>query len=157
MSPSATTRNLSVVLDNQLYCTANITAVAAFCRLAGLQPFLMREAAQLLVQALVICRLDYCNSLLGGLPVSAIKPQQHIQNAQHTCLVFNLPKFSPLPEPPLPPCSRIRFKTRVLPYKVVNETAPPTSKQWSDAIPQLRSTTSASRLIPPSLRGRKGH
>ena len=36
--------------------------------------FLTREAAQLLVQALVISRLDYCNSFLAGLPVSVIKP-----------------------------------------------------------------------------------
>ena len=38
------------------------------------RPFLTGEAAQLLVQALVISRLDYCNSLLAGLPRTAIKP-----------------------------------------------------------------------------------
>jgi hypothetical protein len=43
------------------------------------------------VQALFISRLDYCNSLLAGLPASTIKPSQHFQKtAAH--LVFNLRK-----------------------------------------------------------------
>ena len=42
---------------------------------------------------LVISRLEYCNSLLAGVPASVIKPLQRIQNvAEH--LMFNLPKFS---------------------------------------------------------------
>ncbi|KAK0143403.1 hypothetical protein N1851_018475 [Merluccius polli] len=55
--------------------------------------FQTMEASQLLVQALIISRLDYCNSLLAGLPASAIKPLQRIQNAAAR-LVFNLPTFS---------------------------------------------------------------
>ena len=59
VSPSPIARNLGVVLDNQLSCTANITAVARSCRFAlynirRIRPFLTREAAQLLVQSLVI-------------------------------------------------------------------------------------------------------
>ena len=57
------------------------------------RPFLTREAAQLLVQELVISRLDYCNSLLAGLPASWTKPLQRIQNAA-AHLVFNFTQFS---------------------------------------------------------------
>ncbi|KAI4895029.1 hypothetical protein NFI96_001319 [Prochilodus magdalenae] len=39
-----------------------------------IRPFLSQEAAQLLVQSLVISRLDYPNSLLAGLPLGAIRP-----------------------------------------------------------------------------------
>ncbi len=46
---------------------------------------------QLLVQALVISRLDYCNALQAGLPSNTIKPLQIIQNAAAR-LVFNKPK-----------------------------------------------------------------
>ena len=66
--------NLGVVLDNQLSCTANITAVARSCKFTlynfhRIQPFFTREAAKLLVQELII----YRNSLLAGLPLSTIK------------------------------------------------------------------------------------
>ncbi len=44
-------------------------------------PLVTEHAAQLLVQALVISRLDYCNALLAGLPSNTIKPLQMIQNA----------------------------------------------------------------------------
>ncbi|KAI5091134.1 hypothetical protein C0J45_18340, partial [Silurus meridionalis] len=52
-----------------------------------IQPFLSTQAAQVLVQSLVISRLDYCSSLL---PLKAIHPLQMIQNAAAR-LVFNLP------------------------------------------------------------------
>ncbi|KAI4900933.1 hypothetical protein NFI96_001831 [Prochilodus magdalenae] len=51
------------------------------------------EAIQLLVQSLVISWLDYCNSLLAGLPLQAIRSLQVIQNAAAR-LIFNLPKFT---------------------------------------------------------------
>ncbi len=56
-----------------------------------IRPFLTEHAAQLLVQALVISRLDYCNALLAGLPSNTIKPLQMIQNAA-AWLIFNEPK-----------------------------------------------------------------
>ncbi|KAI5086607.1 hypothetical protein C0J45_23323, partial [Silurus meridionalis] len=50
-------------------------------------------AAQVLVQSLVISRLDYCNSLLAGLPLKAIRPLQMIQHIAAQ-VVFNQLKFS---------------------------------------------------------------
>ena len=65
-----------------------------------IRPFLTQESAQLLIQTSVISRLDYCNSLLTGLPACALKPLQLIQNAAAR-LVFNQPNFhvSPLSAP----------------------------------------------------------
>ena len=113
------------------YCRVQI-CVARSCRfvlynIRRIRPFLTREAAQLLVQSLVISRLDYCNSLLAGLPASASKPLQRIQNAAAR-LVFNLPKYShvtPLFRDLhwLPVVARIKFKTMVLAYKAVEGTA----------------------------------
>ncbi|KAI4876496.1 hypothetical protein NFI96_010593, partial [Prochilodus magdalenae] len=72
------------------------------------------EATQLLVQSLDISRLDYCNSILAGLPLRAIRPLQFVQNAAAR-LIFNLPKFThvtPLLRSLhwLPVVARIRFQ-----------------------------------------------
>uniref|UniRef100_A0AAQ4RUE2 Reverse transcriptase domain-containing protein n=1 Tax=Gasterosteus aculeatus aculeatus TaxID=481459 RepID=A0AAQ4RUE2_GASAC len=98
LTPTLTARNLGVTLDSQLSLTPNITATTRSSRytlynIRRIRPLLTQKAAQVLIQALVISRLDYCNSLLAGLPATAIRPLQLIQNAAPR-LVFNLPKFS---------------------------------------------------------------
>ncbi len=103
ITPSKTARNLGVVMDEKLNFTDHITKTARSCRFAlynikKIRPFLSEHAAQLLVQALVLSRLDYCNALLPSLPASSIKPLQLIQNAAAR-LIFNEPKrmhFTPL-------------------------------------------------------------
>jgi hypothetical protein len=39
------------------------------------------EVTKCLVTALLLCRLDYCNAALAGLPESNIRPLQRVQNA----------------------------------------------------------------------------
>ena len=50
---------------------------------------LVQVLVQALVQVLVISHLDYCSSLLAGLPAAAIRPLQLIQKASAP-LVFHL-------------------------------------------------------------------
>ncbi len=93
ITPSKTARNLGVVIDDKLNFTDHITKTARSCRFAlynikKIRPFFSEHATQLLVQALVLSRLDYCNALLAGLPASSIKPLQLIQNAAAR-LIFN--------------------------------------------------------------------
>ena len=166
--PSVTAKSLGVTLDSQLSYSANIAATTRSCRfllynIRRIRQFLTREAAQLLVQALVISRLDYCNVLLAGLPASATRPLQRIQNAAAR-LVFNQPKFShvtPLFRSLhwLPITARIKFKTLVLSYKAVHQTAPPYLQslvRFQTPARSLRSSTFAGRLAPSSLRGLRG-
>ena len=47
------------------------------------------EVTVRLVQAFIISRLDYCNSVLASLPESTIQPLQHVQNAAAR-LIFGL-------------------------------------------------------------------
>ncbi|KAK3523638.1 hypothetical protein QTP70_005838 [Hemibagrus guttatus] len=163
ISPSATARNLGVTMDNQLSFSSHVTNVTRSCRfllynIRRIWPFLSTQATQVLVQSLVISRLDYCNSLLAGLPLNAIRPLQMIQNAAAR-LVFNLPKFShttPLLRSLhwLPVAARIRFKTLMLAYKAKNGPAPSYLKALitSRTAPRSLRSTSTARLVPPSLR-----
>ncbi|KAK3521503.1 hypothetical protein QTP70_007968 [Hemibagrus guttatus] len=162
-SPSATARNLGVTMDNQLSFSSHVTNVTRSCRfllynIRRIRPFLSTQATQVLVQSLVISRLDYCNSLLAGLPLNAIRPLQMIQNAAAP-LVFNLPKFShttPLLRSLhwLPVAARIRFKTLMLAYKAKNGPAPSYLKALVTprTAPRSLRSTSTARLVPPSLR-----
>ena len=50
------------------------------------------DAAQPLVQVLVRSKLDYCNSLLYGLPKNVIKQLQRVQNAAARVVTLS-PKF----------------------------------------------------------------
>ncbi len=95
ITSSSSVRNLGVIFDDQLTFKDHIAKTARSCRFAlhnirKFRPFLTEHAAQLLVQALFISKLDYCNALLAGLPSNTIKPLQMIQNAAAR-LVFNEP------------------------------------------------------------------
>ncbi len=98
LGSSSSVRNLEVIFDDQLTFKEHIVKTARSCRFAlhnirKIRPFLTEHAAQLLDQALVISRLDYCNALLAGLPSNTIQPLQMIQNAAAR-VVFNEPKKS---------------------------------------------------------------
>ncbi len=135
-------RNLGVIFDDQLTFKEYIAKTARSCRFAlhnirKIRPFLMEHAAQLLVQALVISRLDYCNALLAGLPSSTIKPLQMIQNAAAR-LVFNDPKIVHVTSlfislHWLPVAARIQFKTLMLAYRTTTGSAPPTSTHYYES------------------------
>ena len=53
---------------------------------------LTKEVTATLVHALVISGLDYCNSLMYGLPAYQIAKLQRVQNSA-TRLVYMVPKF----------------------------------------------------------------
>ncbi|XP_069003148.1 LOW QUALITY PROTEIN: uncharacterized protein, partial [Embiotoca jacksoni] len=162
LAPTLTAKDLGVTLDSQLSLTANITATTRSCRymlhnISRICPLLTQKVTQVLVQALVISRPDYCNSLLAGLPVSAIRPLQLIQNAAAR-LVFDLVKFSPLLRSLhwLPVAAHIHFKTLVLAYRAANRSGPVYIQDMVKPYIPARSLRSAStnRLVGPSLRAK---
>ncbi len=166
ITPSRTARNLGVVIDDQLSFTDHIATTARSCRFAlynirKIRPFLSEQATQLLVQSLVLSRLDYCNALLAGLPTCTIKPLQLIQNAAAR-VVFNEPKKAHVT--PLfirlhwlPIAARIKFKVLMFAYKTTTGTAPIYLNLLVQTYAPSRSLRSASerRLVVPSQRGTK--
>ncbi len=121
-------------------------------------PFLSEHASQLLVQALVLSRLDYCNALLAGLPASSIKPLQLIQNTAAR-LFFNEPKknahHTSVYQFAL--AARIKFKALMFAYKTTTGSAPLYLNSLLQTYVPSRSLRSASewRIIVPSQRGTK--
>ncbi len=154
------------MIDDQLTFSDHIAKTARSCRFAlfnikKIRPFLSEHASQLLDQALVLSRLDYCNALLTGLPASSIKPLQLIQNAAAT-YIFNEPKrmhvtllFINLHW--LPIAARIKFKALMFAYKTTSGSAPLYLNSVLQTYVPSRSLCSASerRFIVPSQRGTK--
>ncbi len=164
ITPSISVRNFGVIFDDQPTFKEHIAKAARSCRFAlhsirNIRPFLTEHAAQLLVQVLVISRLDYCNALLAGLPSNTIKPLQMIQNSAAR-MGFNEPKrahVTPLfiSLRWLPVAALIKFKTLMLAYRTTTGSAP-TYFHWLLLIYiPSRSLRSASerRLMVPLQRG----
>ncbi|XP_053537339.1 uncharacterized protein LOC128632973 [Ictalurus punctatus] len=163
LKPTRTARNLGVIIDSLTF-TNYISTTARSCRfilynIKKIRPYLTEQATQLLVQALVISKLDYCNSLLSGLLASCIKPLQMIQNAAAR-LVFNQPKrthVTPLfiSLHWLPVATRIKFKALMLTYMTLSGTAPPYLNTLLKAYVPSRNLQSINdrRLLAPTQRG----
>ena len=74
------TCDLGVILDSQLSLSAHITAL---CRSGFYQLCQIRPAIRSLTpDAFIVCRLDWCNSLLYGVPENLLRKMQSVvQNA----------------------------------------------------------------------------
>ncbi len=133
VTPSKTARNLGVMIDDQLTFSDHIAKTAWSCRFAlfnikKIRPFLSEHASQLLVQALDLSRLDYCNALLAGLPASSIKPLQLIQNAAARLIFYEPKRMHVTPLFIRLHClqisARIKFKALMFAYKTTTGSAP---------------------------------
>ncbi len=92
LTPSSSVRNLGLIFDDQLTFKDHIAKTAWSCRFAlhnirKIRPFLTQHAAQLLFQALVISRLDYCNALLAG---TSIMHNQTFTDDSECCSTIGL-------------------------------------------------------------------
>ncbi len=166
ITPSKTARNLGVVIDDKLNFLDHIAKTARSCRFGlynfrKIRPFISEHATQLLVQGLVLSRLDYCNALLAGLPVSLIKPLQLIQNAAAR-LILNEPKRTHVT--PLfinlrwlPIAARIKFKALMFAYRTTTGSAPLyLNSVLPTYVPPISlHSASEQRIIVPSQRGTK--
>jgi len=78
--------DLGILLDSELTMKQHISKVTSICyyhlrRLRQIRNYVSWEIMIQLVMSLVISRLDYCNSVLVGLPASTLAPLQRVQNA----------------------------------------------------------------------------
>ena len=123
--------------------------------LGKLRPYLTQSAANSIAVSLILSRLDYCNSVLYGLPSCQIKRLQHVQNTaarivtRSKCRDHVTPLLKKLHW--LPVSQRIDHKIMSLTYKCQNNTGP---QYLQDVITPyrptraLRSSTSSRLSIP---------
>ena len=131
--PSNSVRNLGVTMDSACTLSDHITNVCrsashAIWKIGKIRDLLDQHTTEILVHALITSRLDYCNSLLFGLPSFEIGKLQAIQNSAAR-LVSRKKKrdhITPVLQNLhwLPVLKRIDFKILCLTYKIITGQAP---------------------------------
>ena len=162
-------RDLGVTFDSNLSFTQHIrnkcrTASWGLTKIGRIRKFLNKSATEKLIHAFVSSHLDYCNSLMVGLPQSHIAPLQRIQNTAAR-LVKRTRKFeriTPIIRSLhwLPVQQRITFKILLLVYKAIHNQAPSylqnlisiRSSSLASSSRRLRSHTSAHLQLMPGPR-----
>ena len=96
ISFSDSVRNLGFYLDTDLSMKEHTnfickTAFLEIRRISTIHHYLTDYAAKTLVVSLVLSRIDYCNSLLAGLPQSLVGKLQRVQNSAARLVVRALP------------------------------------------------------------------
>ena len=135
VSPVSIVRNLGVLLDDELCLKQHVNRTAAACflylrRLRQIRRRIGQDLTVRLILALITARLDYCNSVLGGLPRLTLEPLP-LQRAQNAAarLVFELRSqdhITPclLQLHWLPICWRVKFKLCTIMHTVHNGLGP---------------------------------
>jgi hypothetical protein len=132
--PQGSVKNLGVIMDSSLRFEEHIknvcqTAFGEIRNIGRIRKFLDEKSTASLVHAFVTSKIDYCNSLLYGLPKHQLDKLQRVMNTaarvisrtrkfEHiTPVLFKL-HWLPVPE-------RIIFKILLLTFKALHGMAPP--------------------------------
>ena len=126
-------KNLGVILDTKLKLDKHINstcrkAFAEIRNIGRMRKFLDTESAMKLVHAFVTSKVDYCNALLYGLPMTELSKLQRVLNTaarlvtckriyDHITPVLKSLHWLPITE-------RIDFKIILLTFKALHGTAP---------------------------------
>ena len=133
ISLSQNVKNLGTLIDCNLKFHKQINNLCKssyyfLYNIRKIRKYLMKDLTATLVHALVISRLDYCNSILYGLPAYQIAKLQRVQNTAAR-LVYMIPKFTHI-SPYLkklhwlPIKFRIEFKITILTFQAIHGLAP---------------------------------
>ena len=159
---STSVKNLGVIFDKQLNMEAHVKFLCRSCmfhlkNISNIRHLLSHKIAEQLIHAFVTSRLDYCNSLLSGLPSSTICHLQRVQNIAARILTRTkkYDHITPILQHLhwLPVRERIIFKIMLLTYRGVNGMAPTyIERMLIPYKPQrsLRSSESGQLVVPHS-------
>jgi hypothetical protein len=133
VAPSLFAKSLGVTFDNCMMMDKHVTnccrSIHFHIRNIGkIRHLLCQDTAAQLVHSVITSRLDYCNSLLYGLPNTLISRLQRMQNiaarivsrtskSAHITPVLKILHWLPVKE-------RIKFKVLLLTHKIIHGNAP---------------------------------
>ena len=129
---SNSARNLGVIFDKCMKLDYHISVCKStyfhLRNIGSIRNILSNNACAQLIHSLVTVRLDYCNSILYGLPDNSLYRLQKIQNTAARILA-RLPRFSHISDtlfglPWLPIRYRITLKICILTYQAYYRTVP---------------------------------
>ena len=130
---ASSVRNLGAWFDETFSMDTHVTKTcsASFFHLhiiRRIRKYLSPVATETLIHAFVTSRIDYCNSVMYGLPAHQLAKIQRVQNAAAR-LILNESKFrhmTPLLKQLhyLPVTHRIRFKLLLMTFKAVHGLSP---------------------------------
>ncbi|KAL9977910.1 hypothetical protein ACROYT_G015373 [Oculina patagonica] len=126
-------RNLGSVFDRHLTMTSHVNNICRHASLAlrnigRVRKYISQSSTERLVHAFITSKLDYCNSLLYGLPSTELQKLQRIQNTAARLVVKakRTDHISPILQQLhwLPVSECISFKILLFTYKAMNGYAP---------------------------------
>jgi len=162
--PSSSARDLGVFIDSDLSMEPHVKRTVSRCfstlrQLRSIRRQVPTAVFQSPIVALVLSRLDYCNSVLAGLPANLIRRLQSVQNAavrlnfgihrsEHIMYVLASLHWLRVPE-------RILFKVAVLTYRAVNGSAPEYLSSYFTRVANVpsrlrRRSSNSDQLMVPS-------
>ena len=133
ITPSNEVKDLGVTLDRHLTLKTHInnicrSASRSIHQIGKIRNFLSRPATERLIHAFVSSKLDYCNSILLGLPSYELEKLQRLQNtaARLTVTAKKSAHITPVLKSLhwLPVKERIIFKILLVTYKILHGFAP---------------------------------
>ena len=135
---TASARNLGVTIDENLSLRQRISEVVRGCRFAikqlwHIRKYLTADTAKTIVHAVIISKLDFCNSLYLNLPDTQIRKLQSVMNETARLVTLTPRKHSengtirPVSITPilqklhwLPVAQRIEYKVLTTAYKAMS-------------------------------------
>jgi len=155
-------RDLGVIIDGTMSMEEHVSSVvrsayAQLSKIARIRGFLTPQATKSLMHAMVTSRIDYCNSLLYGLPRTLLNRLQQVQNACAR-VVMRIPRrqhITPVLKELhwLPVEKRVQFKMLVHTFRAIHGDAPSYIRDLVTVKQPARQLRSASeiRLTTSSL------
>ena len=133
ISPVLYARNLEAYFDSNMTLVPFInngckSAFSQLYNIRKIRKYLTTNTSKTLVHAMITSRIDYCNSLLCGLPDNCLNKLQRVQNAAARLITgtAKLSHITPMLRSLhwLPIKQRVQFKMLILVFKAINGLSP---------------------------------